>query len=62
MGLGTLPKVLDGSGAPRGGPGRVWKLVGRSSRGWGPSRRFDTGQGTLPMVRDGSRNPPKGLG
>ena len=49
---GTFLEVQDGSGEPRGGPGRVE----------GPWRKSGMGQGTLPEVRDGLGDPPVGLG
>ena len=51
-GWGTLRKVLDGSGYPRGGPGRVW----------GPYGRFYTGRGTIPVVQDGFGDVREKLG
>ena len=43
-GQGTFKEVRDGSGDPRGGPGRVG---GHSERSKGPSVKSGTGQGTL---------------
>ena len=52
MGRGTLSEVLDGSGDPRGGPGRVGGPSGRSVSGWG----------ILEVVREGSEDPQGGPG
>ena len=49
MGWRTLPKVWDGLGNSRGGPGWVG----------GHFRRFGTGQRTLPEVRDWSGTLPE---
>ena len=46
-GSATFGVVWDGSGAPRGVPGRVGV----------PSVRSDTGQETLGVVRNGSQDP-----
>ena len=49
---GDSPRVWDGSGDPRGGPGRVEERY----------RRFWTGRETLRKVRDGLREPLGGSG
>ena len=52
MGRGTLGVVLDGSGEPRGGSGRVGDPAGRSG----------TGRRTFGVDRDGSENFWEDLG
>ena len=69
----TLGEVRDGSGDPRGGPGRVEGPSGSSGTGrgtlgevWDGSRDPrgvpEMGRGTLGEVRDGSVDPQKSLG
>ena len=58
----TIGEVRNGSGDPRGGPGLVMGLTGRSGTCWGLSMRFGTGRGALGEVRDGSEDPRGGLG
>ena len=52
MGREILGEILDGSGDPRVGPGRVG----------GTSERSGTGGGTLGEIREGSMDPLEGLG
>ena len=61
-GRGTIPEVLDGSGDPLGGMGRVWGLTHRLWTGRGLSWRSRTGRRTPREVRDGSVDPWGDLG
>ena len=47
MGRGTVGEVWDGSGDPRGDPGRVGGTSVRSGTGRGPTGRSWMGRGTL---------------
>ena len=72
MGWGTLGEVRDGSGDPRGCPGRFVGPSGRSETGWGTLGEVRDGRwtlravwdclGTLGEVQNGSGDPRRGEG
>ena len=55
--LGTIWEVRDGSGEPRGGPGRDARPSGRSETGRNNITSYEHAQGNLGEVRVGSVDP-----